>query len=55
MKKYNYVGWCMAGSLSKYEKGILPVSVETLEEFGDVFHIPTSHLLSCLLYTSRCV
>lgn len=33
-------------TLSKYEKGILPVSVETLEEFGEVFHIPTSHLLS---------
>ena len=35
-------------TLSKYEKGILPVSVETLEEFGEVFHIPTSHLLSAL-------
>ena len=33
-------------TLSKYEKRILPVSVETLEEFGEVFHIPTSHLLS---------
>lgn len=33
-------------TLSKYEKGIIPVSVEILEEFGEVFHIPTWHLLS---------
>ncbi len=33
-------------TLSKYEKGILPVSVETLEEFGEIFHVPASHLLA---------
>lgn len=33
-------------TLSKYEKGILPVSVETLEEFGRFFIFPLR--ISCL-------
>lgn len=33
-------------TLSKYEKGIIPITADTIEEFAHIFHIPPSQLLA---------
>lgn len=33
-------------TLSKYEKGTIPITVDTVEEFAEVFQLPPAHLLS---------